>query len=135
MISYTDSTEAIDPTMLEGFFEGWPNPPSKQTHLDILNKSYASIVAVDDSKNKVVGFVTAISDGIFSAHITFLEVLPEYRKRGIATELVKRMLAKLENLYAISLMCDKDIQSFYARFGMSPGTGMNIRNFQRQCGS
>lgn len=114
--------------MLDGFFEGWIRTPSKQTHLEIIRSSYAKIIAVDEIENKVVGFITAISDAVFSAHITLFEVLPEYRNRGIGTEMFNRMLEKLEGMYGISLMCDAELQPYYERFGMFPGTGMNIRN-------
>ena len=41
------------------------------------------IIAIDENTNQVVGFVTAISDGVLSAYIPFLEVLPEYKSIGI----------------------------------------------------
>lgn len=129
MIRYIDSTEAIDPSMLKGFFEDWISAPSLEMHLEILRSSYAVVLAMDESVGKVVGFITAISDGVHSAHIPLLEVLPEYRNRSIGSELVKRMLEKLKGLYGISLMCDEGLQVFYGRFGMSPGAGMNIRNY------
>ena len=134
MIRYTDSIGEIRPSMLEGFFEGWIKPPSKDTHLKILEHSYTAIVAIDDSTENVVGFISAISDGVLTAHISLFEVLPEYRNRGIGTELLKRMLEKLKDLYGISLMCDEQLQPFYTRFGMLPGTGMNIRNYEKQAG-
>jgi ribosomal protein S18 acetylase RimI-like enzyme len=129
MIKYINSTQQIKPSMLEGFFEGWISPPSQEIHLKILKSSYAAILAIDEATGKVVGFITAISDGVHAAHITLFEVLPEYRHKGIGPELLKRMLEKLKNLYGISLMCDEELQSFYGHFGMSPGTGMNIRNY------
>ncbi len=129
MIRYIDSTEAIHASMLEGFFEGWISAPSSEMHLEILRGSYAVVLAMDEDAGKIVGFITAISDGVHSAHIPLLEVLPEYRYRGIGSELVKRMLEKLKDLYGISLMCDEELQVFYGRFGMSPGVGMNIRNY------
>lgn len=135
MIRYTDSIQDVTAEMLEGFFDGWPNPPSKQMHLKILRNSYAVVLAIDDVKEKVVGFINAISDGILCAHIPLFEVLPQYRSQGIGTELAKRMLDKLEKFYGISLMCDKELEAFYARFGMSAGTGMNIRNYQSQSGN
>ncbi len=135
MIRYTDLVENITPEMLEGFFDGWRNRPSRETHLKILSNSAFVVLAIDDSNGKVVGFINAISDGILCAHIPLFEVLPEYRNRGIGTELVRHMLAKLKKFYGISLMCDEKPQSFYARFGMCPGTGMNIRNYERQSGN
>ncbi len=129
MITFTDSIKNINTSMLDGFFADWISPPSHEEHLQILKNSYYVIVAVDEVSGKVVGFITAISDGIHAAHITLFEVLSEYRNKGIGTELLKRMLEKLKGLYGVSLMCDKDLQSFYSRFGMSSGTGMNIRNY------
>ncbi len=39
MIRYTDQIEGIGPDALAGFFEGWPDPPSPETHLKILAAS------------------------------------------------------------------------------------------------
>jgi ribosomal protein S18 acetylase RimI-like enzyme len=80
----------------------------------------------------VVGFITAISDGVSAAYIPHLEVLPAYQGRGIGSELVRRMLARLRGLYMIDLTCDPDVQPFYARLGMRPSTGMLVRNYDRQ---
>lgn len=84
MIRYTDSLEGIAPAQLSGgFFEGWPNPPSPETHLKILKNSDYTMLAIDEETGQVVGFITAISDGTLSAYIPLLEVLPAYRRRGI----------------------------------------------------
>ena len=132
MVKYTDSIDDIKRAMLEGFFKGWISPPSKEIHLKVLKNSYGVVLAVDDSHDKVAGFITAISDGVLSAHISLFEVLPDYHSKGLGKELLRRMLAKLNNLYAVSLMCDEELEPFYSRFGMSPGTGMNIRNYEKQ---
>ena len=80
----------------------------------------------------VIGFITAISDGISCAYIPHLEVLPDYQGRGIGTELVNRMLARLRHLYMIDLVCDPAIQPFYERVGMRAVVGMVVRNYDRQ---
>lgn len=75
------SLEGITAVQLAGgFFEGWPNPPSPETHLRILKGSYAVSIAIND--DQVVGFVNAISDGVSSAFIPLLEVLPTYPGAG-----------------------------------------------------
>lgn len=51
MVKYTDSIDDIKPAMLEGFFEGWINPPSKEIHLKVLKNSYAVVLAVDDKRD------------------------------------------------------------------------------------
>ncbi len=39
MILYRDSTASITAGQLEGLFEGWPHPPSPETHLKLLANS------------------------------------------------------------------------------------------------
>jgi hypothetical protein len=36
MIEYIYTSEGITPPQLQGFFEGWPDPPSPETHLRLL---------------------------------------------------------------------------------------------------
>lgn len=134
MIVYTDSLDGITPERLRGFFVGWPHPPSPQTHLRILQGSAAIVLAVDDATGQVVGWINAISDGFHAAFIPNLEVLPGYQRQGIGSELVRRMLTQLENYYAIDLMCDSGLQTFYARLGLRRSTGMVRRSYPRQSG-
>lgn len=134
MIRLLDATEGITLEQLKGFFVGWPSPPSPATHLRLLENSYAVVLAVDDATAQVVGFVTAISDGVLSAYIPLLEVLPAYQGQGIGGRLVERMLARLAHLYSVDLLCDVELQTYYARFGMRPATGMMMRNYARQSG-
>jgi N-acetylglutamate synthase-like GNAT family acetyltransferase len=67
------------------------------------------VLAYDTEKSKVVGFINAISDRVHFAFIPMLEVLPEYRHRGIGSNLVKTMLKRLEDITCIDLMCDTDM--------------------------
>lgn len=120
--------------MLLGFFEGWPKKPSSRAHLLLLKRSDHVVLAVNARENKVIGFITAISDGVLCAYIPLLEVLPEYRNQGIGSELVKRMLKRLNGLYMVDLLCDKNVQPFYHRHGMSKATGMMIRHRVMQSG-
>jgi len=135
MISYIYSAEEIKSEHLRGFFEGWPNPPGPETHLLILKQSHEIVLALDNDTGQVVGFVNAISDGVLAAYIPLLEVLPKYRKQGIGSELMERMLDRLRNYYMIDLVCDPEMEQFYSRFKLNKGTAMMIRNFDRQSGS
>jgi ribosomal protein S18 acetylase RimI-like enzyme len=129
VIEYSDSLEGVEPPQLDGFFVGWPSPPSPERHLELLRGSAAVVLARDG--DAVVGFVTAISDGVLSASIPLLEVLPAYRGRGIGSELVRRLLAALDGLYMIDLSCDAELEPFYARLGFRPlERGMGIRNYE-----
>ena len=132
MIEYKNNVNGIDETMLCGFFVGWPNPPSLMKHLEILKGSYCFWLAVDTDKNKVVGFITAVSDGVLAAYIPLLEVLPTYQNLGIGKQLLSLMLDSLKNFYMIDLLCDADKQSYYAKWGMKTASGAFLRNFNKQ---
>ncbi len=132
MIQYLDSLEGISAGQLGGFFVGWPDPPSPETHLRILQGSMAVVLALDIETGRVVGFVNAVGDGFHAATIPNLEVLPAYQGRGIGTELMRRLLDRLIDFYAVDLLCDPDVQPFYERLGMQRATGMAMRNFARQ---
>ncbi|MGG4397069.1 GNAT family N-acetyltransferase [Paenibacillus thiaminolyticus] len=132
---YKNSPDGITSDMLQGFFVDWPNPPAPDTHLRLLKQSSKVILAVDDTANRVVGFITAISDGILSAYIPLLEVLPAYKNKGIGKELVNRMLTELDDIYMIDLCCDDDLVPYYNKFGMRKTNGMILRNYNRQSGS
>jgi ribosomal protein S18 acetylase RimI-like enzyme len=132
MIHYTDSLGDVTSEHLQGgFFARWPNPPSPATHYRILANSSA-IVLARIADGTVVGFITAVSDQVSCAYIPHLEVLPAYQEQGIGSELVRRMMEKLRNLYMIDLVCDPPLQSFYEQLGMRPVVGMVVRNYDRQ---
>jgi ribosomal protein S18 acetylase RimI-like enzyme len=131
---YKVSLADVTSEMLTGFFVGWPKPPNPKTHLRLMQNSYKVVIAVDEDTNRVVGFITAISDGVLAAYIPLLEVLPEYQNRGIGAELVKRMLEELNDMYMVDLLCDENLQLYYEKFNMHKAKGMLIRNYVMQDG-
>jgi GNAT superfamily N-acetyltransferase len=96
--------------------------------LDHLVRSYRCAIAVDVDGDRVVGFATAISDGLLAAYIPLVEVLPGWHERGIGTELMNVLLDQLKGLYMVDLTCDAEVQPFYEKLGMSPTTAMIRRN-------
>lgn len=134
MIQYTGSLSGITPKHLSGFFVGWPNPPSPETHLKILQNSSHVWLAIDSDTGQVVGFVNAISDRTLAAYIPLLEVLPSFHFKGIGTGLMSRMLTTLKDLYMIDLVCDTEHRAGYRSLGMIPRIAMTVRNFDKQAG-
>ena len=125
MITYTSDINKITAQILQGFFVGWAKPLTPEQHYNHLSKCFCFVAALDNGK--VVGFVSALSDGVGCAFIPLIEVLPEYQKQGIGTSLMQKMLDILKDINAIDLMCDENVQGFYERFGMKKLSGMGIR--------
>ncbi len=126
-VVYSNDATELTPAELEGFFVDWPTPPSPERHLEILRGSEHVVLAREGDEGRVVGFVTAISDGVLSAFIPLLEVLPRRQGEGIGSELVRRLLAELDGLYMVDLMCDAELEPFYRRFDLIPLSGMGRR--------
>jgi GNAT superfamily N-acetyltransferase len=132
MITYVETAAGIRPEQLRGFFGHWSTQPSPEDHLRLLLASDLVVLALDASTDAVVGNITAITDGVSCAYIPHLEVLPAYQGRGIGSELVRRMLTRLDHLYMVDLVCDPELQPFYARLGLRPAPAMILRRYERQ---
>ena len=136
MIVYETEVSSVTPDQLEGpFFVGWPNPPSPETHLEILRGSDHVVIAVHEPDQRIVGFINAVGDGVMMAFIPLLEVVPEYQGRGIGSDLVRLLLEQLSDYYAVDAMCDPELQPFYRHLGLEPATGVMLRNYARQSGA
>jgi ribosomal protein S18 acetylase RimI-like enzyme len=135
VIEYIDRLDGVEPGDLDGFFVGWSSPPSPDRHLELLRGSAAVGLARESDDGRIVGFVTAVGDGVLSAYIPLLEVLPDYQGRGIGSELVRRLLAALDGIYMIDVCCDAELEPFYRRLGFRAlDRGMGIRNYEAAAG-
>ena len=132
MITYSTDVSDLTEDELTGFFVGWPAPPSPAQHLAVLRGSHRVVLA--RSGDQVVGFVNMISDGVLTAFVPWLEVLPEFHGQGIGTELMRRILAEGAHLYSVDLVCDEPLRPYYERLGMFALTGMGVRN-RGACGA
>lgn len=132
MTAYTDSLHEVTTEHLTGLFAHWGSPPTPEAILRIFQGSDLVVLARDGQSGPVIGYITAITDGVSTAYIPHLEVRGEWQGQGIGSELVRQMVERLRHLYAIDLMCDPELQPFYARQGFRPWTGMLIRNYDRQ---
>ena len=126
-VVYTTDVSGLSTDDLQGFFADWPSRPSPERHLAILRGSDRVVLARERNGGRVIGFVTAISDGVLSAFIPLLEVVPGRRGQGIGTELVRRMLDELRDFYMVDLVCDPQLEGFYRRFEMTLLSGMAVR--------
>ena len=135
MITYSTNKSDLSELELSNFFEGWPKKPSD----DILRRSIENatymVLAIDSEKKQLAGYITALSDGVLSAYIPFLEVERGYREQGIGHTLVEKMVQQLGHLYMIDLVCDKEIAGFYEEAGFESWHAMIRRNYANQSGA
>ena len=126
-ITYIDNIEAITPEQLEGFLAHWDFVPPQGNLLRILRGSSHILIAQESKSREVLGYIAALSDGVSCGYISHLEVRPLHRNKGIGTELVRRMLSKLETLHGTCLGCAPAMEQFYQRFGFTKMNAMSKR--------
>ncbi|ATH96958.1 MULTISPECIES: GNAT family N-acetyltransferase [Dermabacter] len=126
MITYRTGVGSVAPNQVSGFFVGWPVLPSAEKLIEVMDSSYRRVWALEGER--VVGYINAISDGVLTAFIPWLEVHPDYQGQGVGTELVNRLVAQLEGMYSIDLACDEDLIGYYERLGFFSFTAMGKRN-------
>lgn len=124
-VTYRHTNDGIDPDMIEGFFVGWPAPPTPEKLIEVMRGSYRRVWAVRDGR--VIGYINAISDGVLNAFIPWLEVHPEHQGQGVGAQLVRRIVADLEGMYAVDLCCDPDLLPYYEKLGFTTFGGAGLR--------
>lgn len=88
-------------------------------YADALRGSWASVAAYDS--DRLVGFARAISDGKLHAFITEMIVHPEYQRRRLGEQLLKRLVDRCHaaGVTDIQLFCAQGKSDFYLNNGFS----------------
>jgi len=108
------------------FFVGWPVKPSYELvmkHFEVSRPLFLLNENLD-----VVGFISALTDHVLYAFIALLEVRKSEQGKGYGKFLVGEMLKSLDGIYAIDLVCDADLESFYQPLGFTKQIAMSQRN-------
>jgi predicted GNAT family acetyltransferase len=85
---------------------------SEQLKISFKN-SYAACVAYTDGQ--IIGTARVLSDGVCNAYIVDIWTFSTYRRQGIATTMVKILLARLQGQH-VYLFTD-DLPQFYTKLG------------------
>ncbi|WP_145136455.1 GNAT family N-acetyltransferase [Paenibacillus sp. Y412MC10] len=94
----------------------WP----ERTLADIESMLGSSIAVGAWDEDRLVGFVRAVSDGLFRAYIEDMGVHEDYRNRGLGREIIDRITAELNNIHVVSLFCESGLVDFYQQTGYKP---------------
>lgn len=70
--------------------------------------------------NKMIGFLSVVSNNVTDAYIQDVMVVPEFQRKGIGTELMNLAIAEIKTrgIYMISVIYgEENLRPFYEKFG------------------
>jgi ribosomal protein S18 acetylase RimI-like enzyme len=70
---------------------------------------------------KLVGLINVLDDGIMTAYIHYLLIMPEYQHIGIGKELIEKVKAKYRSFLRIVLIAYSEESGFYEHCGFKTG--------------
>ncbi len=110
--------EALTATLKADHFDNGRTPEQLRRSFE---NSYAAVFALH--QGQVIGKARAISDGVCNAYVVDVWTLSEFRRRGVASEMMRRLLARLDGQH-VYLFTD-DMTPFYESLGFErQGVGM-----------
>ena len=82
-----------------------------------LLTSYYHIAVYEEET--LIGYIDCVSNGVTDAYIQDLMIHPDYQRRGIGTDLMKKMIdyLKKKHIYMISVVFEEKLKPFYEKFG------------------
>lgn len=90
-------------------------------------RGYDYVLSARDG-GELVGLVAAMDDGIMTAYVHYLLVLPEYQGGGIGKKLAEALREHYDGYLKIVLVASPEKEGFYAKLGykVAGGTPMNL---------
>lgn len=100
---------------------GWTNYTSCPEMLEEAYKNSLCILGAFE-KEKLVGVVRVVGDGISIVFVQDILVLPKYQRQGVGSALMRAVLEKYASVYQVELLTDSTEKSkaFYSSVGLVP---------------
>jgi ribosomal protein S18 acetylase RimI-like enzyme len=93
---------------------GWTRPASEEALAEVL-KAGPAVGAWN--RDKLVGFVRALSDGHLVAYVEDVMVHEGYRHSGVGRKLMVRLLEEIGSVAKVNLFCEAPVVRFYEGSG------------------
>lgn len=107
-------------------WDGKHTPKILKKLINAFHKSLYILTAWD--KDKLVGLIRVIGDGQFIIYIQDLLVAEEYQRRGIGSNLLKKVLEKYKKVRQKILLTDntEETNAFYKASGFNRAEDLNL---------
>jgi ribosomal protein S18 acetylase RimI-like enzyme len=97
-------------TLRQDAFDNGRSPEQLKASFE---NSYAACIAT--SQGRIIGTARVLSDGVCNAYLVDVWTLSEFRRKGIASTMIQRLLSQLSGQH-VYLQTD-DASEFYVKLG------------------